>query len=277
MENKIDLERFPNSASAKRQLSYVSDGFYDESYVGKWLFEVIGIEYDTARELLEDLPNQFIPETATWGLRYHEGKWNLRARENLTYKERRRRIFQKRDFRAPMIPYRMETYLKEATGIDVRVADIHDLGNFNFSPSHPNVFKIFFLAKQNDLDFKTARDILSKLKQSHTEFIANAYFESELLLKECLQLQRIIFKVKIPFWQLQYLDGGWKLNGIYLLDYRRRNLKISLKFKLGIREKERIANSKIILKKKGGWYLNGIINLNGSKQLNTIYKEEEIE
>lgn len=32
---KFDLEQFPTSESAKRMLSYVTPGFYDNSYVGK--------------------------------------------------------------------------------------------------------------------------------------------------------------------------------------------------------------------------------------------------
>ena len=105
---KFDLENFPTSESAKKMLSYVSDGFYDESYVGKWLFQVMGAEYDKALEIVEDLPAQFFPETATWGLMYHEIKWGLPVRLNLSYAERRRLIYLKRDYRAPMTPYRME-------------------------------------------------------------------------------------------------------------------------------------------------------------------------
>ena len=40
---KFDLERFPTSESAKKMLSFVSDGFYDESYVGKWIFQVLSL------------------------------------------------------------------------------------------------------------------------------------------------------------------------------------------------------------------------------------------
>ena len=67
-----ELENFPTSESAKRMLSYVSTGFYDKSYVGKWLFQVMGLEYDDARKLVEELALQMFPETATWGLKYHE-------------------------------------------------------------------------------------------------------------------------------------------------------------------------------------------------------------
>ena len=111
---KFALESFPTSESAKKMLGYVSDGFYDESYVGKWIYQVMGLEYDRALEMVEDLPAQFFPETATWGLMYHEIKWGLPVRENLSYEERRKRIYQKRDYRAPMTPYRMEKGLEDA-------------------------------------------------------------------------------------------------------------------------------------------------------------------
>ena len=58
-------------------LSYVTPGFYDNSYVGKWLYQVMGLEYDDARKLAEELQYQMFPETATWGLMYHEIKWGL--------------------------------------------------------------------------------------------------------------------------------------------------------------------------------------------------------
>lgn len=35
---KFDLENFPVSESAKNMIASVSDGFYDNSYVGKWLY-----------------------------------------------------------------------------------------------------------------------------------------------------------------------------------------------------------------------------------------------
>ena len=42
----FDIEHFPTSESAKRMLSFVTKGFYDKSYVGKWLYQVMGLELD---------------------------------------------------------------------------------------------------------------------------------------------------------------------------------------------------------------------------------------
>ena len=44
----IDLERFPWSDSANRMLTYVTKDWYDKSYVGKWIYEVMGRELDLA-------------------------------------------------------------------------------------------------------------------------------------------------------------------------------------------------------------------------------------
>ena len=100
---KIDLENFPTSESAQRMLASVTPGFYDKSYVGKWLYQVMGLEFDEAEKLIaEELPLQFFPETATWGLMYHEIKWGLPVRDYLSYEERRKLIYEKRDQRAPI-------------------------------------------------------------------------------------------------------------------------------------------------------------------------------
>lgn len=168
-KEKFDLENFPTSNSAKEMLSYVSDGFYDESYVGKWIYQVMGIEYDKALEMVKDLPAQFFPETATWGLMYHEIKWGLPVRENLPYEERRKRIYQKRDYRAPMTPYRMEKYLEDATGFEVHIVDVNDPGEHDFVAPHPNVFKAYFLG-EGMLDTPKIYRLLNKVKQSHTMY-----------------------------------------------------------------------------------------------------------
>lgn len=232
---KFDLENFPTSESAKKMLSYVSDGFYDESYVGKWLFQVMGAEYDKALEIVEDLPAQFFPETATWGLMYHEIKWGLPVRQNLPYEERRRLIFQKRDCRAPMTPYRMERYLEDATGFDVFVADCHDSGPYGYVPPHPNVFKVFFVGSET-LDAKNVCKIINRLKQSHTIYELND--RMELVINESgieeIRLVNVKHHLTICFWYCRMFDGSWLLNGSARMDAQRRyGLVLGLECGLG--------------------------------------------
>lgn len=232
---RFDLENFPISESAKNMIASVSDGFYDNSYVGKWLYEVMGQEYDTAREIAEDLINQLFPETATWGLMYHEIKWGLPVRENLSYEERRQIIYRKRDYRAPMTPYRMEGYLKTATGFDVRIADINDPGDYGFVAPHPNVFKAYFMG-EGTLQSKRARALLNELKQSHTTFTMNDRTEiiSDNRTLEEMKLRKVIFHIAESFWYSDLLDGRKLLDGSGLLyPYMRYNLMLGFKYMLG--------------------------------------------
>ncbi len=232
---KFDLENFPTSKSAKKMLSYVSDGFYDESYVGKWLFQVMGAEYDKALEIVEDLPAQFFPETATWGLMYHEIKWGLPVRLNLPYEERRRLIYLKRDYRAPMTPYRMERYLEDATGFVVRIADVNDPGEYGFDAPHPNFFMAYFVG-EGTLDSKKVREILDHLKQSHTIYKVNDRIEIVLDNRnlEKIILRNVHFKMGIPFWYQYVYDGSWLLDGGVTLNMIRcYGLVLGMNSKLG--------------------------------------------
>lgn len=220
---KFDLENFPTSKSARKMLSYVSDGFYDKSYVGKWIYQVMGIEYDAALEIVEALPEQFFPETATWGLMFHEIKWGLPVRENLSYEERRRLIYQRRDCRAPMTPYWMEKYLQNITGFEVHIADINDSGEYGFVAPHPNMFKAYFLGEES-LDSKLVHEILDRFKQSHTTYTVNERIEIEVNNRNLEQIifRNIQFKMGIPFWYEYVYDGMWLLDGSVLFDVKRR-------------------------------------------------------
>ena len=166
---KIDLENFPTSESAQNMLATVTPGFYEQSYVGKWLYQVMGLELDEAERLIsEELPLQFFPETATWGLMYHEVKWGLPVRDYLSYDERRKLIYEKRDQRAPMTPYRMESLVKNSTGFNLRVSDIHDTAP-GYPVDHPNRFAAIISGNGN-VSVNTAMALIERIKQSHTTF-----------------------------------------------------------------------------------------------------------
>lgn len=210
---KFDLENFLTSESAKKMLSYVFDGFYDKSYVGKWLFQVMGVEYDNALEIVEDLPAQFFPETATWGLAYHEIKWGLPVRPNLSYEERRQLICQKRDYRAPMTPYRMEEYLKNVFDFEIHVEDCHDMGMAGYVAGHPNMFRVTFVG-EGTLNAKKAREMLDKIKQSHTTY---SMVDMVMEFINSKDLERV-FVSGIEVYACFYffaklLNGGWSLDG----------------------------------------------------------------
>lgn len=259
-EEKFNLENFPSSASANKMLSYVSEGFYDASYVGKWLYQVMGMEYDSAREIVESLPAQFFIETATWGLAYHEIKWQLPVRNNLPDEERRKLIYQKRDSRAPMTPYRIELCLKNATGFDVVVADCHDAGPYDFQPDHPNIFKVY-LSGEGTLDVATVKQMIQRLKQSHTAYIINDYsiFEIDNRGVEQMRLREISMAAKIPFLQLL----GPEIKATVTIDMPARSIL------------EAFGNATVTYR-KNSLFFDGTIYFDGEKTFDSLSKKEDI-
>ena len=231
----FDIENFPTSEAAKRMMSTISEGFYRDSYVMKWLQQVMGLEWDDAKRIIEEeLPEQFYPETATWGLCYHEIKWGLPVRENLSYEERRRLIYQKRDYRAPMIPSTMEKYLEDVFGVSVYVSDIHDAGPYGYVPPHPNVFKVFFVGNET-LDIKKVYSVIDKLKQSHTVYQVQdgLYIVVDNEALETFNIKNINFYVPLLFWDVRTYDGTFFYDGTFLY-----NAKVCYRLVLGLKYKQ---------------------------------------
>ncbi len=260
---EFNLQDFPTSESAKRQLGYVSDGFYETSYVGKWMFQVMGQEYDTARQIVEELPAQMFPETATWGLKYHELKWQLPVRESLSYEERRRLIFQKRDLKSPMTPYRMEQYICNMTGFKTIVSDIQDAGEYEFVPKHPNIFKVTLIGVET-IDVKTVREIINGLKQSHTTFIISdrIIIVADHRGMEKAALARINMQMCFPFFHRHGADEE------VLQKFGIKNLFH------GCRVKNKEAFDVSLISRKNYWTLDGSVCLDGSRKLNAKITEE---
>lgn len=233
---KIDLESFPTSQSAQNMLATVTPGFYDQSYVGKWLYQVMGLEFDEAERLIaEELPLQFFPETATWGLMYHELKWGLPVRDYLSYDERRKLIYEKRDQRAPMTPYRIETMLANVTGFWANIADIHDGGKYGYKVSHPNTFIAVFVG-DGSLNTKAVKRLLDSAKQSHTTYTIIDRMDTVLdcTTLEQMLLRNINIKAAVPFWRAALLDGSGYLDGSMLLDSMREyDLILGLMYRQG--------------------------------------------
>ncbi len=222
-----EFECFPTSKSAKRMLSYVTPGFYDRSYVGKWLYQVMGLEYDDASTLVEELPYQFFPETATWGLQYHEIKWGLPIRTELSYEERRKIIYQKRDMKSPMTPYRMEQLLKYITDFKVSIFDSNRNGGYIIS--HPNLFLVQLIG-EGTADTIKIRKQLNMFKQSHTIYKLIDYIEKRIEIKILPQIQIAIKSEFYPRSNIPFLkyDGTTQYNGIVHYDKYKSAERIDL-------------------------------------------------
>lgn len=122
MSDSFDIEHFPTSPSAVRMLSRISP-IYERSYVGKWIFQVMGLEVDGIRGRFEELRAQAFPETATWGLTYWEQRYGITPADNQTIEERRRAVLAKRGLREPMNPAKMEQIIEMISGCTAHVTE----------------------------------------------------------------------------------------------------------------------------------------------------------
>lgn len=121
----INLEKFPTSPSAIRMLSYVTNGWYDKSYVGKWIYQVIGSEIDDTKNIVDGLKYQIFAETATWGIIYHEMKYGIPFDSSKDIDERRKAVIAKRDHinRTPWTPYFVESIVWKNFSLKSRLVD----------------------------------------------------------------------------------------------------------------------------------------------------------
>jgi hypothetical protein len=153
----MDLDLFPDNETAQQMMSYIATEFYADSYVAKWLFQVMGMELTEAKTIFTKMHHEIFPETSTWALQYHEVKYGLPVREDLPIDERRRTIMMKRDGRLPMSPWRMEQMIQLLTGCSVSVDD----------SGAANTFSVTLSDSKAPLDFLKIRAKLKELKQSH--------------------------------------------------------------------------------------------------------------
>lgn len=133
----IDLEHFPTNETAIRMMERISP-IYDRSYVGKWIFEIMGTEMEETRAYFEELYQQPFPERTTWAIEYWERRYAIVPKPIDDLETRRRRIIMKRGYRLPMNPARMEQIVNGLTGGDTVVTENVDEYTFSIYIENPS-------------------------------------------------------------------------------------------------------------------------------------------
>lgn len=158
------IEEILTSPSAQRMIQRVTHK-YGASYVGLWLFQVMGISNDDIEALIEDFKLQVVPQTATWSLPIWEESVGLTVDTSLSIEERRLRIIEKKRKRAPMNPARIEQIISAIAGADVRMDEYFG----------KNRFAIYISSIPSLVDENRVRRKLKEIKQSHRVF--NIFYE----------------------------------------------------------------------------------------------------
>lgn len=125
----FDLEKFPNSPTGKRMLSRVSP-IYTNSYVTKWLYQVMGGELDTVWQRFLELPEQAFTKTVTWGIDYQEDKYSIQHDYSMGLEERRAQLWRRKPQKLPISPGIMEKWAEEAYALAIDVDETTGPGIF---------------------------------------------------------------------------------------------------------------------------------------------------
>ena len=155
----FDLENFPTRELAKDMMSMISP-IYDNSYVGKWIFEVMSVPLSLAQDTINELREQVFPETSTWSLPYWEQSYGLPTNEALSIEERRSRVISKRNCRKPMNPARIEMLLKELCGRDVKLIE----------NTAPHTFEISVSPGTSEASLDQIIKLVNEVKQAQKSF-----------------------------------------------------------------------------------------------------------
>lgn len=172
----IDLEKFPTSPAAQRMMKTVSP-VYDKSYVGKWIFQVMGMEVDEAWKFFEELRLQAFPETATWGIVYWEQRYHIPPDDNLTTEERRQRVIVKRGKRSPMNPTRIEQFIRDVTGRQSEITERNE----------EYAFSVSILPGESEVDYSELIKTIRSVKPSHLSFTVLFQTDISILIQTTSQ------------------------------------------------------------------------------------------
>ena len=256
----MNLEHFPTNPVAQKMMNTVTKGWYDKSYVGKWLYQVMGQELEDAEKLIGELPLQAFPETATWGIMYHEILYGIPVNPAKPMEDRRKEVIARRNMRAPLNPDRLEEWVYLTTGVRIKITE----------NVKPYTFKVQF----EDLDFvyslsELFRQIRS-VKPSHLSFMYGLGATVEN--RNDVVLSKIRIRFNVP-WATgaYYLDGSFLLDGSVMLAYPDLNpMHMVIRGDLRLREE---FYSRITVY-KDWWLLDGTYDLNGTKKIDAEKTEE---
>ena len=213
--SKPDLDGIIRSPSAETFLRMVTKGFYDNSYTGLWMYEVIGREWDEMRKWAEGLKDEINPQTCTWSIGIWEWVYGIKTDKTLQLEYRRQRILAKILGTKPVNPEVIRRGVARITGCDVDITDF--AGPYRFA------LKIHMQEDGDALPYGLVREYIRIVKPSHlAAFLAWVF----LAVIDSTQLEQFLHPwVRmhwcIPFWGCDILNGARFLDGSVLLNSRR--------------------------------------------------------
>lgn len=122
-----------HSPEAETFLRMVTKGFYDRSYSGLWLYEVIGREWDEMAAWAEGMKTEIHPQTCTWSIAIWEWVYGIESDDALPLEYRRQRILTKILGVRPINPEVLRKNMATLIGTTEKAVNINPLiGPYRF-------------------------------------------------------------------------------------------------------------------------------------------------
>ena len=153
----------------------VTSGFYDRSYIGLWLFEVIGREYDDMAMWAREVRREAFPQTCTWSIAIWEFVYGIDPDDTLPLDFRRERILSRRLSRPPINPARIEATLSALTGEPVSITE--NVAPYTFAVTVGETDETIY-------DFRAALKQLRQMKPSHLSFSYESHIVVEFTVTD---------------------------------------------------------------------------------------------
>ena len=152
------MQAILTNETAQDIIDYVSQ-IYGDSYVGLWVYQVMGTILGEIQAMARDLRTEVNPGTAILLLDQWEDSLGLPPDHSLTVEQRQARLMQKRLFRAPASPSRIESIVQTVTGFPARVTE-------NVAPY---TFSVEVFCDGAAIDFDKVLNSLQRLKPCHQQ------------------------------------------------------------------------------------------------------------
>ena len=188
--------------------SDVMMGYVERYYRGSLFYtaqnNAKGEELDIIHAIIEDMPKQFNPQTATWGLRFWEemvgidgGTGELAGRRN--------RVMMKLLASQRITPISMERLVRNVTGFNIDI--VRNVA--------PYTFQVLVRDDSLDCDSRFLRRTIEECKEAHMAFF-QAYYLGKMVIRE-----QFYFKT-VQYMAMYWVRISGLLNGDCLLDGSRQ-------------------------------------------------------
>ena len=188
---ELDIIKSPEG---QRMLQMVTEGFYNRSFIGLWLFEVIGREYDDMAKWSKELIYEAFPQTCTWSITIWEFMYGFEPDDTLSLEYRRQRILAKKLQRPPVNPASIEAVVTALTGCPASITE--DISQYKFIIKIENPNGIVY-------DGKEMLRAVKQQKPSHLTVILEQESAETILIEEHIYMMQI--------GRLTKLSTNWRL------------------------------------------------------------------